>query len=158
MPDPTVPRCDCGWLENAAKDPDLPVVFDKRTGEFHIVRSGEPSGSYSVIYHCPFCGGSAPESKRDDLFEFITPAEMARLNQLTHGVLKVSEAIAKFGEPEDDLPAGHSETTCAGQGLPPRTEWFRTLRYTNLSDTAIVDIVVSASDGVHFVFMPKAKR
>jgi hypothetical protein len=157
MPDPTVPRCDCGWLEDAAGDPSIPVVFDELTGEFQIVRSGEMQGR-SPIYHCPFCGGSAPESKRGELFERITPEEMYRLHQLTEGVRNVSEAIAKFGEPEEDLPNGHAETPRPRDGEPPRTQWFRTLRYSNLSSTAIVDVVVHVNDRVQFGFMPKSKR
>ena len=156
MPDPSAPRCDCGWLENAAAEPSFPVVFDDATGEYQIVLSSE-FGGRAPIYHCPFCGGSAPESKRDELFEHISSDEMHRLNQLTDGVRNVADAIAKLGQPEEDLANGHSETPRAKEGEAPRTQWFRTLRYSNLSKTAIVDAVVRVDDRVHFVFMPKPK-
>ena len=156
MPDPTVPRCDCGWLENAAADPNIPVVFDELTAEFQIVRSGQ-LGGHAPIYHCPFCGGSAPESKRADLFEHITAEEMYRLHQLTEGIRNVTDVLGKFGPPQEDLPNGHAETPRPREGEPPRTEWFRTLRYSNLSSTAIVDVIVRVNDRVSFGFMPKAK-
>jgi hypothetical protein len=77
---------------------------------------------------------------------------------LTEGVRKVADALAKFGQPEEDLPNGHAETPRPKDGESPRTQWFRTLRYSNLSRTAIVDAVVHADDRVNFVFMPKPKR
>jgi hypothetical protein len=154
MPDQTVPPCDCKWLENAANDPHVPVVFDRDLNEYHITRGGELGGSM-LIYHCPFCGGSAPKSARDELFATITHEEMHRLQELTRNIHTVPEMLAKLGTPDEDLQSGQGHTISAGDGEAPRTEFFRTLRYTQLSDSAVVDAVVYPPERVHFVFVAK---
>jgi hypothetical protein len=55
----TPARCKCGWLERAADEPVNPVLFDAKMGEFQLHPSDD---GYSVLYHCPWCGGSAPRS------------------------------------------------------------------------------------------------
>src|SRR5947209_1768445 len=106
MPDPTVPQCDCGWLEQAADDPSFPVAFDTRLNEYQFVRSGETEGR-GPIYHCPFCGGSAPKSKRESLFAHLSTEELLRLSELTKDLSTVSDAIAKFGPPDEYIPNGY---------------------------------------------------
>ena len=154
MPDPSVPQCDCGWLDHAAEDPSVPVVFDPKLNEYQIVTSGNSEGRMP-IYHCPFCGGSAPKSKREQLFAHLTTEEIQRLSELTQSVATVSDAIAKFGSPDEDIPNGYGETRPSKNGEPGRSEFFRVLRYNRLSDTAIVDVVVRAEERVTFSYGPK---
>ena len=72
--------CCCGYLERAGLDPESPIDFDTRTNEYqfkYMVAGGKGEGSL-IIYHCPFCGGAAPESLRDALFETVTVSERQR--------------------------------------------------------------------------------
>ena len=81
MPDPNAPECDCRWLENAAEDPHVPITFDSKLKEYHLIRGGELGGTM-LFYHCPFCGGRAPKSRRDALFLHVTHEEMLRLENV----------------------------------------------------------------------------
>jgi len=157
MPDPNAPPCDCGWLEDAANDPCVPIVFDHDLNEYHIVRSGELGGR-AIIYHCPFCGGRAPKSARGSKFHTVTTEETMRLQQLTRDAKTVRDVIKALGPPDMDLDAGQGITTAMQRDEPPRTEYFRVLRYNGLSDTAIVDAIVYPDDRVHFSYMAKHKE
>lgn len=88
--------CDCGSLEHMADEPSCPVEFDAKLKEYHIAHQ---DGGYSMIYYCPFCGGSAPKSRRGRLFQRITDAEQHRLCELTKGMRMVEDVIRAFGEP-----------------------------------------------------------
>ena len=153
-PDPTVPQCDCGWLENAANDPHVPVVYDRQVNEYHITRAGELGGTL-MIYHCPFCGGSAPKSKRDQLFATITHEEIHRLQELVQDIKTVGQTLTRFGPPDEDLATGQGITSPEKDGEPSRTQFFRTLRYSKLSDTAEIEAVVYPEEQVQFAFVPK---
>ena len=100
--------CRCGYLRSAANDSRLPIIFDQPTGEYHF-RYRETDGdadSYLVIYHCPFCGGAAPKSKRALLFHLIPPDEERRLTKLLDGVTSLRMAIRKLGKPDYDNRRG----------------------------------------------------
>src|SRR5258706_6787452 len=98
----TSKACGCGFLEASAAEPTSVIVYDDRMGEYQLKR---PDGSGSgPIYHCPFCGGAAPKSKRATFFARVTWAEIARLKKVTAPVKTVQEAIAAFGAPEYDHP------------------------------------------------------
>jgi hypothetical protein len=157
MPDPNAPQCDCGWLENAANDPTTPVAFDQQMNEYYIERGGDLGGQM-VIYHCPFCGGSVPKSKREALFETITAEEMLRLRDLTAAIVTVSDVLSKFGPADEDNPAGHAQTIPEDGNRPAQTQWLRSLRFNELSPTAVVEAVVYPPDTVHFTFYPKARK
>ena len=157
MPDPTVPQCDCGVLEDAANDPSMPITFNAQLNEYYIERKGELGGEL-LIYHCPFCGGSAPKSKRGSLFFTVTAEEMHRLRDIAVDVKTVSDALLKFGEPDQDIPSGYGETSPKQNGGPTRTQFFRVLRYQNLSETAVVDFVVQGEEVVSFTYSPKGKH
>ena len=132
--------CRCGYLRRAADDPRLPIVFDKVTGEYHFrYREADAYGdSTLVIYHCPFCGGAAPRSKRALLFHVIPPDEEERLAELLDGITSIRGALRKLGKPEDDLRRGIKTQESERAGRPPTTQWFRTLRYEKLSKVADV--------------------
>src|ERR1041384_3533822 len=117
--------CDCGSLAHAAREPALPIEFDPRLNEFNFLYA---TGKMR-IYHCPFCGGKAPESLRRNLFVQIPRAEADRLFRLTDGLKTVAEVLEALGPPDRDSPRGVvvSEPDSADQ--PPRTVARRTLVY-----------------------------
>lgn len=125
-------KCECGWLQNAATDPDHPVKFDPQANEFNIVK-----GDRSIrIYHCPFCGGKAPESLRSTFFAHVSSEENERLVLLGTGVESLAQIVQKLGQPSRDDPVG------AGMGMPAPdgqiTQFlsYRVLTYTQLSQVA----------------------
>lgn len=124
--------CTCGYLQNAADDPDNPIVFDRRTAEYQF----SYGGAMLVIYHCPFCGGAAPESKRDLLFAQIPAAEQNRLLDLLSGVQTIDDAIQKFGKP--DFEGISTSKYAERDGEAPAIEPHRNIRYANLSEVAEV--------------------
>src|ERR1700681_961480 len=87
--------CTCMYLGQAADDPRSPIVFDADTGEYQFTyQEPECTGPSSlVIYHCPFCGGAAPESKRHLRFAVIPAAEEQRLIALLAPVRSGHDAL-----------------------------------------------------------------
>lgn len=90
------------------------------------------------IYHCPFCGGAAPESKRDLLFGVITAEEEGRLKELLRGIKSLDDAVRVLGVPDRDEPHAVTQRAPEDNGKPPVTENFRLLVYSQLSETAEV--------------------
>ena len=139
--------CTCGYLQRAADDPRLPIVFDPLTCEFHF-RYSEAAGGVAatlVIYHCPFCGGAAPKSKRHLLFAVIPPDEEERLARLLVPVRTIRGALRRLGKPERDDPSGTSVTVEGASG-DPIVRRHRTLVYEHLS--AVADVwITERSDG-----------
>jgi hypothetical protein len=147
-------NCSCDWLDKAAREPQNPIVFDPDTNEFHLMfRDG--GGGFALIYHCPFCGGLAPESTRDSLFDYITIEESVRLSELTKNLKTESQVVEALGEPDEILENGsgtmHPETGSA----PPKYQYFRSLRYSSLSKTADVSVEVGHNGNVGFTFYGK---
>ena len=63
--------CACGYLQREADDVASPIVFDATMNEYHFEYPSpcangacDAAKARMVIYHCPFCGGLAPPSKR----------------------------------------------------------------------------------------------
>lgn len=142
--------CACGYLQEAADDPINPIEFDQRTNEFQFRywedQCGPEGGCRAtlLIYHCPFCGGAAPKSKRDLLFAKIPRAEEARLAELFAPIRTLADAIERFGTPDFD---GHSVTrTREREDEPPKTVYQRDIRYEGLSDVADV-CITEGTDG-----------
>ncbi len=154
MPDPNAPECDCGWLESAADDPCVSVVFNRELNEYHLIRSGEFGGEM-MIYHCPFCGGRAPQSRRNKLFAEISIEEMDRLRILTKDLKTLPDVLSTLGTPDQDIANGYGHMTPEKDGQSNRTEHLRMLRYASISPTADVEVVVYPTDRVHFMFTGK---
>jgi hypothetical protein len=133
----------CGFLERRANDPDSPIEFDATVREFlYVVRSddGDVKNKLS-IYHCPFCGGETPQSKRDTLFAVVSHSEEERIRELFDGLKSVTEVIQRHGPPEiDRINAVVSRTPERG-AQPPVSSAYRYLVYSNLSDYADVHVV-----------------
>ena len=153
-------RCKCAFLRRVADDPRLPIVFDKRTREYHFQYHEDGAGvpSILVIYHCPFCGGAAPKSKRALLFHVIPPAEERRLAKLLHGITTIGGALRRLGKPQSDHPHGTGVQRPEGPGQAPTMQWFRTLQYEKLSDVADVWFVERADGGAYWRLQGKAKK
>jgi hypothetical protein len=128
------------------------VRFDESTGEYEFIT---PSGGKLNIYHCPFCGGVMPRSKRADLFAYISEAEVRRLDELTGNLFSVDEAVRVLGAPERDMAAGMRERTPARNRRPPSVASYRVLTFSRLSDTADVQLTDCGPQGIRFSYMGK---
>lgn len=147
--------CQCDYLQQQAAEPDVPIEFDVDMNEYCITH--KTSGGSLKIYHCPWCGGTAPRSRREQHFEALTWEEIRRLEGLTAEIRTVDEAIAKFGTPSSDMPRGVTIQVPASESSPPRTESFRTLHFTNLSATGEVVVVDYGVRGIKFQYAPKPR-
>ena len=138
----TAEPCTCRWLERAAAEPHVPIVYDERLNEFqltHIYDDGRIGSSR--IRHCPWCGRAAPESKRGAFFAEITSAEDDRLRKELSGLKTVDDVIAKLGPPDEDHPEGYGSGSAGTETDPPTRTRYRLLRYTGLSETANVTFI-----------------
>jgi hypothetical protein len=136
--------CDCGALDRAAKDPDLPIEFDAGLNEFTLVHGL----GRMRIYHCWFCGGKVPESLRGTLFAQIPNQERDRLFALVTGVTTVSDLIARLGEPDRDSAQGLVIEVPEHDGQAPTVKARRLLVYSKLSEVAYVQAEVYPEDSV----------
>jgi hypothetical protein len=138
----TVP-CTCEYLRRAADDPDNPIAFEEQTGDFQYTYHDaiDDVPARLNIYHCPFCGGAAPRSKRETLFHIIPHGEADRLALRLEGMDTLEEALVKLvklGTPDDDNPRGSSTRKDETETTPSFVQYFRTLTYRGLSDVADV--------------------
>ena len=144
--------CDCGTLQNAADDPNLPIEFDEKLNEFHLVYGNK--GQFN-LYHCFFCGGKAPDSKRYLLFATLSDEERHRLIKLTKSLKTLGETIATLGEPDRDDDAGAIVGFPETEDSPPKEQAYRVLVYENLSDVANVNVTVYPNERVGVWFVGK---
>jgi hypothetical protein len=153
-------RCRCGYLRRSADDPESPIVFDRRTNEFHFRyrEAGAEGDSVLVIYHCPFCGGAAPRSKRETLFHVIPRDEEDRLAGLMEGITTMRGALRRLGIPAWDNRQGTGRRMPEGRGRAPTAEWHRTLCYQNLSEVADVYVVERSDGRAYWRLQGKEKR
>jgi hypothetical protein len=127
-------------LQKAAEDPDNPIEFDERTKGYLYTYADYQGGDKAtlIIYHCPFCGGVAPQSKRKLQFAAISHEEHDRLADLLGPITTIDQALAKLGKPDLD---DYSTTKYPEIGdQPPTTVFHRVIRYYNLSKVAEVVI------------------
>ncbi len=150
-------RCTCGYLERAADDLANPIVFDQQTSEYQFTyqEPGLDGPSMLVIYHCPFCGGAAPESRRDLLFAAISPAEQERLAQLLSPIETIQEALDTLGPPQMDGYSVERNLRRDDPNNPPTIQRRRELLYTTLSEVADVRITERPTGGVSWLLSGK---
>ena len=128
----TEENCHCNYLQDMADDPDSGIGFDQLTSEYQFVCDS----AIVVIYHCPFCGGAAPESKRSLLFAQVPESEVDHLSQLLESITTIDDALEMLGKPDFD---GHSTSRqLEAEDESPRIEDHREIRYYGLSDVADV--------------------
>src|SRR5215831_5990006 len=147
--------CKCEWLERAADDPKCPVEFDDKLNEYHIVLGPK---NFLMIYYCPFCGGSAPKSRRDRLFHRLTHAERQRLVSLTKDIRTVQDVTRAFGKPDIRHPVGEVVTKPERDGKPETTQSYPMMVYTKISKTADVYVAVYPTDRVGISFQTKSVK
>jgi hypothetical protein len=126
--------CTCDYLQDQADTPSSPIVFDVESAEYQYV-SGD---GMLVIYHCPFCGGAAPESKRNLLFAQIPEVEEERLAKLLYGIETIEEVLEKLGKPDFEDVSTTKKPERDHEA--PQIQHHRNIRYHNLSDVAEVCI------------------
>ena len=148
--------CTCGQLEQSAADPNTSIRYDPELNEYSIICSGDmESYGAMVIYHCPFCGGLAPESRRGQLFSAVPDAEYERLSTLTAGVTSVEDALRVLGTPSADQPV----TLPQRYVLPIRTDQLsrpvRALTFGGLSDVADIQVLVHDDKSIQVTFGAK---
>jgi hypothetical protein len=148
----TTKPCECRWPQDVSAEPENGVAFDAQTNEYQF---RTPSGGSLTIYHCPFCGGAMPRSKRADLFARITEAELQRLTKLTSKLKSVADAIRVLGKPAHDHPHGLAVRTPAKGRRPPGVASYRVLTFTRASDTADVELIDYGPKGIRFTYQGK---
>ena len=152
MPPQRKDICDCDTLERMADNPKCPVEFDAELNEFHIVGQGH---SQWMIYYCPFCGGSAPKSRRSHLFHKITDDESRRLCDLTKQIRTLQDVTAAFGEPEIRQAVGLVQTTPERDGKPETTRSYPVMIYTKLSELVDMHVTIYPTERVGISFRGK---
>jgi hypothetical protein len=146
-------------LELQANQPDSPIRFDPKLNEYHFIyRTSTSEETMMMIYHCPFCGGRMPNSRRDDLFHRLTRAEQHSLSELTKAMRTVQDVTAAFGEPEIRQPIGMVITTPEKDGKPETTQSYPMMIYTTLSETANIHVTVYPTDKVAISFQGKGLK
>lgn len=149
------PPCECDWFARSAAEPNIPVVFDAGLNEYHLLHGGSADGAYSLLWYCPFCGGAAPKSRRQELFLLLTVAESSRLAELVDPLRTIADVIQAFGKPDEDLDPGDGCMWPASSSAPSTFERGRTLVYRGLSRTADVRATEGADGRVRFSFSGK---
>jgi hypothetical protein len=111
-----------------------------------------------MIYHCPYCGGSAPKSRRDRLFHTLTDVERDRLVRLTKDMRTLQDVTAAFGEPDLKQPVGMVVTKPERGGKPETTQSYPVMIYHKPSDIADVHVTIYPADRVGISFQGKAVK
>ena len=143
-----------------ADDPDMPIRFESKTGRY-VFTYQEPDAdgpSTLMIYHCPWCGGLAPRSKRPLQFHVIPRNERERLDALLATVRTIRGALKQLGKPDDDNPTGTSVQHLETANRGPSVRHFRTLTYTRLSNVADLRIIEKADGRVSYSLVGKHKE
>ena len=145
----SVKTCTCDWLKNAADDPRFPIEYDRQNNEFKLccqLEGGEIG--YTVLHFCPFCGGKAPDIRKEQSFTQLSEQEFLRLQELTQQIKSIEDAFRILGEPE----LGEPEISQAEQEL---LQAARSLTYENLSETATIHITEYEQGNVRIVIQEK---
>ncbi|MGZ8900091.1 MAG: DUF6980 family protein [Limisphaerales bacterium] len=144
MPPARKEVCDCGTLEQCSKEPGHPIQWDERMNDYHIMHGK----AYMMVYFCPFCGGSAPPSRRASFFAHVTREEELRIYDLFKGIRTVADVLARFGAPDHEREFGSGNRTPEKEGKPEGGECFRTLVYKGLSSSADISFAIGLNDCV----------
>ena len=160
MPNDNIQPCECGYLDREASDPDSPIQFDRELNEYYFAHQITHDGGTQAkgklsLYHCPFCGGRAPESRRDDLFHRLTEAERQRLMRITKDLKTVQEVVSAFGEPDIRQHSGMVIIKPGRADEPECSQSYPVMIYKGLSEVSDVDVIVYPDDKVGITLRSK---
>ncbi len=151
--------CTCDWLKNAADDARFPIEYDRESNEFKLCcQLGGGEIGYTVLHYCPFCGGKAPDIRKEQTFAQISEQEFLRLQELTRQINSIEDAFRILGKPELGNPElGEAELgePELGQAEQELLEVVRSLTYQNVSDTAVIHITEYEQGNVRIVIQEK---
>lgn len=140
--------CRCGYLQDAADEPDSGIKFDRVMNEFQFVHvHDDGTTSFTVLYRCPSCGGSTPRSLREKQFAHIPDREQRRLTDLLIHLKTEREVLEKLGPPTWESECGITQNE--------HTKVYRVLMYEELSAVASVGFRVNHDGTVGFGLNPK---
>jgi hypothetical protein len=143
--------CSCGYLERSASDPNTPIQFNGNLNEYYIEHEVAKGAKVrTLIYHCPFCGGMAPESRREKLFATVPPEETRRLDDLVRELKTVEDFLRVLGAPDADPPFRAPEYLVGDASLP-----LRVLVFSQVSKVADVQVGVYSNNEVRVSFLGK---
>jgi hypothetical protein len=146
--------CQCGHIEQLAKDQTTPVKFKAELNEYHIEYATPKNATASiVIYHCIFCGGAMPASKRGELFKDVPDDEKRRLGKLVSQLKTVDDALRVLGSPDSDDPVPEELRSGISAGDAPT----RSLIYGRLSPLADVHVTVTSKNSIQVLVLPKRR-
>lgn len=131
------------------------MLNDPDSGLTLVNRSFWLGGSWAV-YHCHFCGGLLPDSRRPIWYPRLSQEERARLQQLVEGITTAEEAIERLGPPDFDAMMGVHES------IEGRLVWneelsnkCRNVEYHNLSEHANIEFYFRTDHAVECRFEVK---
>ena len=101
---------------------------------------------YTVLHYCPFCGGKAPDIRKEQTFTQMSEQEFLRLQELTQQINSIEDAFRILGKPE----LGEREQ--ADQQL---LEAARSLTYQHLSESAVIHITEYEQGKIRIVIQEK---
>ena len=94
--------CECGMPARCAANPMIPIEFDEKMNEYHLVRDG----SETQMRYCFWCGGRLPESNRGLFFTTPSESEKAEVKELLKGARSHDDVLSILGPADEFLNLG----------------------------------------------------
>ncbi len=151
--------CDCGWLDRSADDPNVPIGFDSKTGEYYIEMQN--LGGYhgrAFIHYCPSCGGDAPVSKRPQLFKPVTAQDQLAAGEFGRQIRTKADVLARWGTPDEEAPGAYGMPEKLGDEGQWRTLLLDIWRYNNVLSSATLEVIVWPNDQVIVSYSPRPAK
>jgi len=123
--------CECGRPAKMVADPKVPVEFDERMNEYHLVRDG----ARTIMRYCFWCGGRLPESKRGTFFTAPNKAEKDEVFLLLRDAKSLDDVFRILGPPDAtvDAPGGMS-----GRGIS--VHWKKMHKYSTRWKSLVLEV------------------
>jgi hypothetical protein len=91
----------------SAANPLIPVEFDEKMNEYHLVRDG----AETIMRYCYWCGGRLPKSKRELYFTKPSASEIAEVEELLKDAHSVDDVLRILGTADELLDLNGSFAT-----------------------------------------------
>src|SRR5262245_35957738 len=127
--------CGCGHPDRWVRDPHIPVEFDKRMNEYHLVRDG----ARTMMRYCFWCGGRLPESKRGSFFTTPDGGEMAEVESLLQRAKSHEDVVQILGAPDEVVDLGGFHIANGGAVI---ARWDQHYRYSTRWKTLVLEVPV----------------